>query len=164
MTACPYRSFIDRGRGSSQLGPASACLAVVFTAETLELSLCAGVDRAARSSGPASPKGLAVVGPGWRWTCPRATCWQRCWGPDAGVRVAFKWRHPGQTPEVLKCRERPAAPVTLDVALQPSRTCGDALVGQGRRLGVPVCRARGWIKGSEIVPHGRLASGGGDRR
>ena len=43
-------------------------------------------------------------------------------GPDAGVRVTFKWRHPEQTLEVLECLERLAGAVALEVVLEPSGT------------------------------------------
>ena len=61
-------------------------------------------------------------------------------GPDAGVRVTFKWRHPEQTLEVLACLEGLAGAVALEVVLEPSGTYGDALVGQLRRRGVAVYR------------------------
>ena len=38
-------------------------------------------------------------------------------GPDAGVRVTFKWQHPGQTLEVLECLERLAEAVALEVVV-----------------------------------------------
>jgi len=61
-------------------------------------------------------------------------------GPDAGVRVTFKWRHPEQTAELLGCLGRLAGAVALEAVLEPSGTYGDALIGQLRRLGVAVYR------------------------
>jgi transposase len=61
-------------------------------------------------------------------------------GPDARVRVTFKWRHPEQTAELLGCLGRLAGAVALEAVLEPSGTYGDALIGQLRRLGVAVYR------------------------
>jgi len=61
-------------------------------------------------------------------------------GPDAVVRVTFKWQHPGQTAEVLGCLGRLAGVVALEAVLEPSGTYGDALIGQLRRLGIAVYR------------------------
>jgi transposase len=61
-------------------------------------------------------------------------------GPEAGVRVTFKWQHPGQTAEVLGYLGRLAGAVALEAVLEPSGTYGDALIWQLRRVGIAVYR------------------------
>jgi transposase len=61
-------------------------------------------------------------------------------GPDAVVRVTFRWQHPGQTAEVLGYLGQLAGAVALEAVLEPSGTYGDALIGQLRRIGIALYR------------------------